>query len=76
MWLLILVVYVAPPDAVNWRGDWQLGPALVRDERFTTKDSCLNTGRQVKAKLNEGMLAPVRYHCIKVDADLPADTKR
>ena len=76
MWLLLIVVYVAPPDAVNWKGTWQLGPALVRDERFANEASCLNAGSQIKTKLNEGMLAPVRYHCIKVDAGLPPDVER
>ena len=76
MWLLLIVVYVAPPDAVNWKGNWQLGPALVRDERFANEASCLNAGSQIKTKLKEGMLAPVRYHCIKVDAGLPPDVER
>ena len=52
------------------------GPALVRDERFANEASCLNTGSQIKTKLNEGMLAPVRYHCIRVDTKLPPDAKQ
>ena len=76
MWLLLLVVYTAPPDAVNWSGEWQLGPALVRKERFTNEAHCLNTGSQIKAKLNEGMMVPVRYHCVEVDAWLPSNSQR
>ena len=76
MWLLILVVYGAPPDAVNWKGPWELGPAVLRDERFANEASCLGAGSRIKASLNEGMLAPVRYHCIRVDAGLPPGAQR
>ncbi len=76
MWLLLLVAYGAPPDAVNWKGPWEFGLAVLREERFANEADCLITGMQIKAKLNEGMLAPVRYHCIRVDAGLPAGAAR
>lgn len=76
MWLLILAIYVAPPDAVNWKGSWDLGVAKLIEERFGTEAKCLNAAIQIKAKLNEGMLAPVRFHCVKVEARLPAGATR
>ena len=76
MWLLILVLYGAPPDAINWKGSWELGLAVLREERFDSETNCLNAGSQLKAKLNEGMLAPVRIHCVRVDAGLPAGVPR
>ena len=76
MWLLILVVYAAPPDAVNWKGPWELGIAVLREERFVDEANCLNAGFQIKAKINQDMLAPVRFHCVRVDAGLPAGVPR
>ena len=76
MWLLILMVYVAPSNAVNWKGAWKLGPALVREERFKSEANCLAAGHEIKSNLNKGMLAPVRYQCIRVDAGLPEGATR
>lgn len=70
------MVYTAPSDAVNWYGSWELGPAVLRDERFSSEANCLSAGFEIKSKLNQGMLAPVRYQCIEVDAGLPAGATR
>lgn len=76
MWLLIIALYAAPPDAVNWKGSWELGMTKLIDRHFDSEESCLNTGMQIKAKLNEGMLAPVRLSCVKVASGLPAGAPR
>lgn len=76
MWLLILAIYVAPPDAVNWRSSWMLGTTKLMEEPFDTQEKCLTAGVHIKAKLNEGMLAPVRFHCVKLDPGLPAGAPR
>lgn len=76
MWLLILMVYTAPSNAVNWKGSWELGPVVLRDERFSSEANCLAAGYEIKSKLNQGMLAPIRYQCIGVDAGLPAGVPR
>ena len=76
MWLLILMVYTAPSDAVNWKGSWELGPAVLRDERFSSEANCLAAGFEIKSKLNQEMLAPVSYQCIAVDAGMPAGVPR
>ena len=64
MWLLILVVYFAPPDSVDWNGPFELGLARISEEHFTTEELCLNRGKEIKAELGNGMLAPVRYQCL------------
>ena len=33
-WLLILTIYFAPPDAVDWDGPWKIGVSNVSDETF------------------------------------------
>lgn len=76
MWLLVLMIYTAPSGAVNWKGAWELGPAVLRDERFSSEADCLAAGYEIKSSLNQGMLAPVRYQCISVDAGLPAGAQR
>ena len=76
MWLLILAIYAAPPDAVNWKGSWELGMTKLIERRFESEASCLNAGIRIKAKLNEGMLAPVRLNCVKVASGLPAGAPR
>jgi hypothetical protein len=76
MWLLILAIYAAPPDAVNWKGSWELGMVKLMEERFETEAKCLNTAGQIKARLNDGMLAPVRFRCVEINAGLPAGAPR
>ena len=76
MWLLILMVYTAPSDAVNWKGSWELGPVVLKDDRFSSKANCLAAGYKIKSKLNQEILVPVRYQCIGVDAGLPAGVPR
>ena len=76
MWLLILAIYIAPVDAVDWKGSWKLGPTRLMEEPFDTEAECLTAAIQIKAKLNEGMLAPVRFRCVEVDAGLPAGAPR
>lgn len=70
------MVYTAPSDAINWKGSWDLGAAVLRDERFSSEANCLAAGFKIKSRLNQEMLAPVRYQCIAVDAGMPAGVPR
>ena len=76
MWFLILSVYVAPPDAVNWKGSWELGMTKMMERRFESELNCINAGKGTKARLNEGMLAPVRFKCVQIASGLPAGASR
>lgn len=76
MWLLILVIYAAPAGAVNWKGSWELEIAKLMEERYESEAECLNTAIQIKTRLNEDMLAPVRFKCIEIEAGLPAGAAR
>lgn len=66
MWILIILIYFAPADAVDWRGSYELGIAETHKEHFASEQSCLNKGERLKAIFNEGALAPFRYHCMEV----------
>lgn len=76
VWLLILVVYQAPPDAVNWNGPWTIGMTHVVDERFSSEAECRNSAIQTIGRIHQGMLAPIRFHCVAVDARLPQGAPR
>ena len=76
MWLLVIAIYVAPADAVNWNGSWELGMTRLMEQRYETEAACLSGGEELKARLNEGMLAPVRHHCMEVAGVLPAGIDR
>ena len=76
MWLLLIAIYVAPPDAVNWQGSWELGITRLMEQHYETEKACLSGGEELKARLNEGMLAPVRFHCIQLPGELPAGIDR
>ena len=76
MWLLIIALYAAPPDAVNWQGSWELGMTKLVDHHFESEAECLVHGLDIKSKLNEGMLSPVRFHCISISSGLPAGAPR
>jgi hypothetical protein len=76
MWLLVLLIYTAPSGAVNWKGTWELGSTILREERFSSESNCLAAGYEIKSSLNQLMLAPVRYQCIGIDPRLPAGAQR
>ena len=76
MWLLIIALYAAPPDAINWKGSWEFGMAKLVEHQFENEADCLKQGLEIKATLNEGMLAPVRFHCIEIASGLPSGTPR
>ena len=76
MWLLLIAIYVAPPDAVDWQGSWELGLTRLDEKHYASEKDCLDAGAKLKSRLNEGMLAPVRYHCIQIPGELPADVDR
>ena len=76
MWLLLFAIYVAPPDAVDWQGPWELGMTRLMEQHYASKKDCLDAGAKVKSRLNEGMLAPVRYHCVEIAGELSSGIAR
>lgn len=75
-WLLVLSIYAAPPDAVDWDGPWELGMTQMLDDRFDSEAECRNFAIQLIGKLHEGMLAPMRFRCVDVEAGLPKGATR
>lgn len=75
-WILLVIVYAAPPSAVNWDGPWKLGMWQSIDRSFTSEAECRNFAIQFIAKMHEGMLAPMRYNCVRVASTLPRGAPR
>ena len=75
-WLLIIAVYLAPDNAVDWDGPWQLGHQKLVDQQFSSEAECRNSAIQLVGRLHQGMLAPIRYQCVAVPAALPKGASR
>ena len=76
MWLLVLVIYGAPPDAVDWDGPWKFGTAQVPERQFASEAECRNTAIELIGRLHQGMLAPIRFQCVEMPAELPKGAPR
>lgn len=75
-WLMILVVYAAPPDAVDWDGPWEFGMTHLVEEQFETEAECRTSAVQMIGRIHQGMLAPIRFRCVPVEAALPKGAPR
>ena len=76
VWVLVLVVYVAPADAVDWDGPWKIGMTKMVETQFASEAECRNSAIQTIGRIHQGMLAPIRYHCVPVAASLPKGAPR
>ena len=76
MWLLVLVIYAAPPDAVDWDGPWKVGMTKVLDDQYHSEAECRNFAIRLIGKMHDGMLAPMRFQCVEFPADLPKGAPR
>jgi hypothetical protein len=76
VWLLILVAYQAPPDAVDWNGPWTLGIRQVLDTQFDSEAECRTYAIRAMAQLHQAMRAPLRFRCVPVEASLPVGAAR
>lgn len=76
-WVMLLVVYGAPPNAVDWDGPWKPWLSQVKEERFYDSEAeCRNEAIQLIGKMHEGMLAPIRSRCIAIEEMLPKGAPR
>ena len=75
-WLLIVAIYAAPADAVDWDGPWELGITQMMEQQFDSEAECRNTAIRLIARMHDGMLAPMRFRCVSIEADLPQGAPR
>ncbi len=76
LWLLVFSIYAAPSDAVDWNGPWKLGTSRVLGSPFQSEAECRNSAIQFIGKMHQGMLAPMRFKCVGVEASLPVGAPR
>jgi hypothetical protein len=76
VWILVLVVYAAPANAVDWDGPWKFGMTHVVDTRYASEAECRNSAVEMIGRLHQGMLAPIRFRCVEVPAGLPKGAPR
>lgn len=58
MWILVLAMYGAPPDAVDWDGPWTYMETKVLERQFTSEAECRNTAIKLIGDIHQGLLAP------------------
>lgn len=76
-WVLVLILYGGPPDAVDYDGPWQASLVQSADELMDTEAQCRTRAIQTIGSIHDkGLLAPIRYHCVPVEAGLPAGAPR
>ena len=75
-WLLVISLYQAPPDAVDWDGPWKIGMTQLVEKQFDTAAECRTFATQLIGRLHQGMLAPARYRCVPMEAELPVGAPR
>lgn len=76
VYVLLLVFYQAPADAVDWDGPWKIGMTKTIDEPFATEAECRTFAVQLIGKMHQGMLAPMRYSCVPMERTLPKGAPR
>ena len=74
-WLLVIAIYAAPADAVDWDGPWKIGMTKAFDT-YQTEAECRTFAIRFIAKMHDGMLAPMRYRCVGLEAGLPKGAPR
>lgn len=76
MWILVLAIYGAPPDAVDWDGPWKFMTTKVPERQFATEAACRASAIQLIGRLHQGILAPVRFQCVELPGGLPKGAPR
>ena len=76
VWLMLFVVYAAPDNAVDWNGPWKFGMSRAADQVFQSEADCRSYAIQFIGKMHQGMLAPMRFKCVAVEASLPKGAPR
>ncbi len=76
VWLLVFSIYVGPSDSVDWNGPWKLGVSRLAGSPFQSEVECRNFAIQFIAKMHQGILAPMRFKCLSVEASLPENAPR
>lgn len=76
-WVIVLLVYAAPPTAVAWPGPWTKGMVLAGKDFFRSEGECRTAAVQWIGRLYAGgMLGPARFQCVPFPDGLPVGAPR
>jgi hypothetical protein len=76
VWVLLVVLYKAPENAVDWNGPWKFGLAQTLEKTFNSETECSNEAAGIIAKLHKQMAVPMRYKCVAFEEGLPEGAPR
>ncbi len=76
MWIMVLAIYGAPPDAVDWDGPWKLFMTKAAETPYASEAACRNDAVEVIGRIHQGMLAPIRFRCVEIEGELPKGAPR
>ena len=77
VWVLVMTMYLATSNTViDWDGPWQYGQSSLVERTFQTEGECRDAAIQMIGRIHQGMLVPVRYKCVRVEATLPKGALR
>ncbi len=76
VWIIVLLVYVAPPKSVDWPGPWARGMSMTGKSFFESEADCRNYAIGWIGRIHQGMLAPIRFQCVPFPASLPKGAPR
>ena len=76
-WVIVLLVYAAPPTAVDWPGPWTKGMVVAGKDFYRSEGECRNEAIKWIARVHAaGMLAPARSQCVPFPDGLPVGAPR
>jgi hypothetical protein len=70
VWVAILLVYAAPPDAVDWRGPWTRGMTVSGKNFYPSEAACQADTDGWIARIHHDMKAPILYRCVRFPESL------
>lgn len=76
-WIVVLLIYTAPPHAVDWQGPWAGRIVQTSDTLYASQAECRNEAVQAIGRVHAaGLLAPIRFQCVPFQDQLPAGAGR
>jgi hypothetical protein len=70
VWVSVLVMYLAPADAVDWRGPWTRG-RIVASENLQIRSRLQKRNGSNDSPHASGYEGPMLYRCVQFPESLP-----
>jgi len=70
IWIMVLSIYVAPSESVDWDGPWKFEKPRVQEQTFNTEIECRSYAVHFIGRLHQVMTVPMRFKCVSFDASI------